>query len=115
MTAMNSTYIGTFGVLTAYGTPPAGFTQVGGWTFLPGGLIMQYGFYTKTANLGVVGTIQFPRPFLTSNFNIQLTLYRGSAGQDIVLTSDTPPTLTDFTFKTSSAGSDGVEWFAIGK
>ena len=105
----------TFGQSIAYGTPPADFTQVGGWSFLPGGLLIQYGFFSKAGATGTSGLIQFPVTWSTGNFTIQMTLYRNSGNQSISLDSSNPPTTTNFHFLTSSAGSDGIEWMAIGK
>lgn len=103
-----------FGANAAYGAPPAGFTQEGGWSFLPGGLILQYGFYGKAGATGSSGTVQFPIAFPTGNFIVNLSLYRNSGDQDATIDSGTPPSTTAFKFRTSSSGSDGVYWFAIG-
>lgn len=115
MTRTVTAKFANFGTNLAYGTPPAGFTQTGGWTFLPGGLLMQYGFYGKTGATNTVGTVQFPVTFTSAPLSVQLTLYRGSAGQDVVLDSAAPPTTTTFNFKSSSSSADGVFWMAIGK
>lgn len=115
LTRTISTQFSTFSANVAYGTPPATFSQVGGWTFLPGGMLYQYGFFSKTGALGTSGTIQFPVPFLTFVSSINMTLYRNSGNQSLTLSSTTVPTLSNFSFLTSSAGSDGIFWFAIGK
>jgi len=104
-----------FGTNIAYGTPPATFTQTGGWTFLPGGLLMQYGFFGKVGALGSSGQVQFPVQWSTGAFSITMTLYRSSGDQSLTLDSGTPPTTTTFNFKSSSAGSNGLYWTAIGK
>lgn len=103
-----------FAVNNAYGTPPATFTQIGGWTFLPGGILVQYGFFGKAGATGSSGQIQFPVPYTTSVFTIQLTLFRNSGNQSLTLSATTPPTLTTFDFLTSSSGSDGIYWYSIG-
>ena len=104
----------TFGQNIAYGTPPGGFTQEGGWIFLSGGILMQYGFYGKSGASGSSGTIQFPVTFLNNPYSIQLSLYRNSGSQTITLNSGSPPSTSSFNFLASSSGSDGVYWTAIG-
>lgn len=110
----------TFGANTAYGSPPAGFTQVGGWTFLPGGstggtgLLFQYGLFLKTGALGSSGTVQFPRAFTSAPFSIQLTVIRNSGNQSVTINSGSLPTTTNFSFLSSSSGSDAIYWTAIG-
>lgn len=98
----------------AYGTPPAGFTQRGGWTFLPGGFLYQYGFFGKTGATGSSGNIQFPVTYTSGATIVQMTLFRNSGNQSLSLDSTNPPTTTQFSFLTSSAGSDGIFWFSIG-
>lgn len=115
LTRANNTNFSTFSTDGAYGTPPATFTQIGGWTFLPGGMLMQYGFFGKTGAAGTSGTIQFPIAFTTGPFSIQVTLFRNTGNQTISVDSATPPSTTSFKFLTSTAGSDGVYWTAIGK
>lgn len=109
-----ASYAGTFAQQAAYGSPPAGFSQVGGWTFLPGGLIYQWGFYSNPGNLGSGGTIPFPVAFTAGPYTLQLTLYRDS-GRPVCIDSDTPPSTTSFTFVADSSGADGLYWQAIGK
>lgn len=114
LTTTNTTNISQFAVNNPYGTPPPGFTQRGGWTFLAGGLIMQYGFYGQTGATGTSGTIQFPVAFLSPPFYVGPILYRNSGNQTWAINSAIPPTTTAFTFLTSSGGSDGFYWTAIG-
>lgn len=103
---------GNFGNNSAYGAPPAGFTQTGGWTFLPGGLLLQYGFYGKTGALGSTGTIQFPVTFSTAVYSVTDGLNRTSSGDQSVTINVV--SVSNFTFKSSSSGSDGIYWQAIG-
>lgn len=103
----------SFGTNNAYGTPPATFTQTGGWTFLPGGLLLQYGFYGKAGSLGSSGTIQFPIPFTNPPFSTVASLKRSSSGNQAYSISSTPTT-TQFQFLSESSGSDGIYWYAVG-
>jgi hypothetical protein len=104
-----------FSTNIAYGTPPATFTQQGGWSFLPGGMLLQYGFYGKVGATGSSGTIQFPVTWTTGAFSIQLSIYRNSGNQTVSIDTGTAPTTTSFKFLTSSSGSNGIYWFAVGK
>jgi len=122
LTRSDNANFGTFGTYTSYGPPPAGFTQDGGWTFLPGGLLFQYGFFGKVGDLGGSGTIKFPVAFspgpTNGVFSISMILYRNSASANSVLVLDTTgsPTISDFKFIVSnSTSSDGIYWTAIGK
>lgn len=101
-----------FGTNLSYGSPPVTFTQTGGWTFLPGGLLMQYGFYGKTGALGTSGTIQFPVAFTSGVFSITNSLKRTSSGNQSVTINTVG--LNSFTFLSSSSASDGIYWQAIG-
>lgn len=100
-----------FAINTAYGTPPAGFTQQGGFSFLPGALIFQYGFYGKVGALGNSGTIQFPISF-NNLFNVMISLNRTASGNQSVTINTTSN--ASFTFLSSTSGSDGIFWTAIG-
>lgn len=105
----------SFGVNSAYGAPPAGFTQTGGWTFLPGGLLMQYGFYGKAGSLNS-GTVQFPVTWTTGAYTIQTTVYRASAGNavSVLIDSGTPPTTSSFKYVSNFSANDFFYWTAIG-
>lgn len=108
----------TFSKFIAYGTPPADKTQFGGWTFLPGGLIAQYGKFTSTGGSTSSGVIEFPIPWGAGPliYNIQLTIARTSARVASVSTT-TPPTTTEFTFLLDASFEVGevIHWYAIGK
>lgn len=110
----SATPFSRFGTNTAYGSPPAGFTQEGGWTFLPGGLLFQYGFYGKSGDTGSSGTVQYPTSFTTATFSVQLVGYRTS-GRPFSVDSNNPPTTSNFKFVADSSGADGLYWVAIGK
>lgn len=99
----------------AYGSPPAGFTQVGGWTFLPGGMLFQYGFYGKSGGAGTSGNIQFPFTFSNLPYSIQISLYQSTLNNVVIIDSGTPPTTSQFSWKTLIAPNQGIYWTAIGK
>ncbi len=83
-----------------------------GWTFLPGGLLMQYG------RLGITSsgekTITFPIPFTLATFTPVITLGLQSAVGYISLASVAS---TDFKVTITSlvGAAGGIYWTAIGK
>lgn len=112
ITKVSSSNTATFSSNGAYGAPPAGFTQIGGWTFLPGNLILMYGFYGKAGALGSSGSIQFPFAFPNAVFSITCSLNRTSSGNQTITVNTVG--LPNFTFLSSSSSSDGIYWQAIG-
>ncbi len=101
-----------------YGTPPAGFDQEGGWTFLPGGMLLQYGFYGMSGATGTSGNIQFPFTFTNPPYSVQISVYQSNLlfGNNFVAISSTnPPTTSQFTFKATVSTFSGIYWTAIGK
>lgn len=84
-----------------------------GWTWLPGGLFMQWG---QNAVVGGSNVIGFPVPFdtLTPPYSVVITPVRNSINVDIVYLDSS--TNADFTaFNTSGAGITMINWIAIGK
>ena len=116
-----------FGTNLAYGSPPAGSSFVGGWTFLPGGLLMQYGIYSGTVsgNPGIPSSIPpilFPVKFDNPPINIQITQVADSAGTNnssviVSLKSGTISTTT-FSVNVTNVPTNayvGFSWVAIGR
>ena len=95
----------------------AGTDRTGGWTFLPGGLLFQYGFLSKPSGLGTDGSIEFPVQFNTTNIVVNLTLIAASTG---VTTERTLSVVTEaedhFSWNLTSGSSNyvGINWQAIG-
>jgi hypothetical protein len=83
----------------------------GGWTFLPGGLVMQYG---RKINPGNSGTITFPIPFPSGNspFSIITTNERTSARSSSV--NQAGISATSFNYFLETDGSVAINWIAIG-
>lgn len=95
--------ITTFGTNTAYVAD-----HLGGWSFLPGGLILQYGSFSKV----VAGntTITFPLTFPNAVFNIVVTARNSNSGT--VITSETT---SNFVLSNSvGAVTRSYYWQAIG-
>lgn len=105
----NATQFARLGTYTNYTAHHAG-----GWTYLPGGLIMQYGNKTTPGNSGVI-TYPIPFPSGQPAFSIQVSLYRDSGNQIVTVDSDNPPTSTQFNYLSTSSGSIAVYFVAIGK
>jgi hypothetical protein len=113
MTRTSSVYYASFANDAQYAQTPPVATQFGGWTFLPGGLLLQYG---SEENLTATGTIKFPRPFNTGPYNIQLTLNALTdtfSSNTIYVIGD--PTTTSFNWGfTGTTSYDAFNWLAIG-
>ncbi len=113
LTRANTTNFASFSTNLPYGAPPATFTQNGGWTFLPGGMLLQYGFYGKAAASGSLGTIQFPVAFTTAPYSVTTsTLSNGANFSNFLIFSTSA---TSFDFRCSRVDMDGFFWSAIGK
>jgi hypothetical protein len=98
-----------------------GTTFTGGWTFLPGGILYQYGKYTPTDGFNGTQTIPFPVKFNSVPFNIQITLIANSGGtnnSNVVITpKDGTISTTGFKFNATSVPTTAyiaIYWTAIG-
>jgi hypothetical protein len=93
-----------FGTFTNYSG-----NNSGGWTFLPGGLILQYG---KFEGLGQNPTVTFPVPFLnpSSVYSVTVTPVASSTMEFVVNTI----TATTFDYRLSAIPTSGAYWWAIG-
>lgn len=83
-----------------------------GWTWLPGGLFMQWG---QNAVVGGANVIAFPVPFDIAPYSVVITPVRiTTSNVDIVyLTSSTAANFT--ASSTSASGITDINWIAIGK
>jgi hypothetical protein len=105
MTRLNDANFATFGTFTNY--PPNVVNQDGGWTFLPGGLLMQYG--TASSNAATV-TVNFPVSFTTTNISVVVTNNANSGNSTGV------GNITNAKFDMFRGGSSTVtvRWIAVG-
>lgn len=102
-----------FGLNTVYTYvgKPAAATATAGWTFLPGGLIMQYGTLTGPTSSG---TLLFPFAFPGgAPFMVQLTIANNVSGGQVVLNNASLPTATEFSYLIAGSGVT-LYWTAIG-
>jgi len=84
----------------------------GGWTFLPGDLLLQYGYFNPNTSI----TVQFPIAFTSTPFSVQLTVSAGSNSSFRVGVKTSTLTNSQFVFEgTISAGADPIYFMAIGK
>jgi hypothetical protein len=109
-----------FSTNTQYPQAPAVAFETGGWTFLPGGLILQYG----TSNPGSIGpsfgTTKFPISFTSAPFIVQVSAICKSSGASInntISVNNGSVTATKFgwNWQTSTSQYTGFTWIAIGK
>jgi len=104
------------------GNPAADFAKFGiananGWTFLPGGLLLQYG--TSAVNTqGTTTTIPFPIAFSTSVFSITIgcinTANTSPAANNVFVKSGTVVTNQFVVTNSSSGDVTSIYWMAIG-
>lgn len=113
MTATDTANFNVFGTNTVYPSSPANPNQKGGWTFLPGGLILQYGTLSSP---GSSGTIKFPKAFATGVYSINISFSRtgGSTTQQTRIDSFSSANLTGFDYSSTSSNNDPILWMAIG-
>ena len=99
---------GVFGNNTAYAA-----NHTGGWTFLPGGLLLQYGARTTP---GTSGTITFPVAFTTAYYSITIGISRNASNstQSVFVDNSVAVSTSNFAYTSTSSGSDPIYWMAIG-
>lgn len=99
---------GTEVQLTTSQTPTK---STNGATFLPGGILMQWGTEDSPSTNGQV---TFPTAFAAAPYSINVTIgYSSSADVTVVVSSSTPPTATTFNWRRSGSASK-LYWMAIG-
>ena len=93
----------------------SGFTTskaTNGYTYLPNGLIFQWGYLAAAANGGSFSTT-FPVAFPTDTLQVSSTLL-GVAESTITYVKTTTKTTTGATFYLDADNGSGINWFAIG-
>lgn len=107
------------GKFSSFGTTAANK----GWTFLPGGLLLQYGFVNGTLSGGTSASITFPVAFTTGVFSLQTSLAytttapssTGGVGNVTFDTASLSTTGFTYTVITNSSAYKRFYWVAIGK
>jgi len=102
-----------FGLQNIYQVGPPQLS--GGWTFLPGGLILQYGKNDVAASINTY-TFNFPFAFPNNVFNIQITPFRAASnpGNDNEFWVVSGFTTSQFQIFNKGAHSFQFMWVAIG-
>lgn len=84
-----------------------------GWTFLPGGLLMQWGTFTGASG----SSVSFPVTFSSAVFSIQMTVFQNTTNRHFAYARSVG--LASFTTTQldsgGSAESNTFSWLAIGK
>lgn len=101
-----STAIALFGTNTAYPASPVDATRVGGWTFLPGGLLLQYGRIDVPPSTSQ--DIVFPIAYTSFVTGVNVT---GVDSPAVIKAL----TLLKLTVTHSNSNTKIVYWTAIGK
>ena len=83
-----------------------------GWTFLPGGLLLQYGFVATPGNSG---TVNLPTAFTNATYAVTFGFERaaGSSEHAFWVRTGTRGT-TSFSYNSDTSGSVNMFWMAIG-
>jgi hypothetical protein len=102
--------------------PGAAAFELGGWTFLPGGLLMQYGSVLPGEGTSSTGTTKFPVAFTATPYMVLPTpVSRNSgvqSGQERVISVRNGLLTTaqfQWNWENSTSSYVGFNWIAIGK
>ena len=108
MTNVLASKFSTFGTSTPYATG-----MLGGWTFLPGGMILNYGFKSNPVD---GDTITYARPYPAgSNMFITITAQRSNTADKVMSVLQGSEMLTEFKLILSGTSPPtGIWWQVIG-
>lgn len=110
LTAVDDTEFAEFGTNTLYDATPQ--NQYGGWTFLPGGLILMYGLAENVASGN--GTIRFPKSFSLVPYSIQLTFKTNGTDDRVIYVRNIAQAPNEMYVRNTSGTQRDVYWTAIG-
>lgn len=106
LTRLDNANFGRFGKASA--------TDPNGWTFLPGGLILQYGVKLAPGSSGTIlfttDNINFP----TACINVSLTQRRDGSSSNQGMYLNGIPTNLSFSYNGSSNSDNALYWWALG-
>jgi len=114
----------SFSGFGAFGTVTANYQQSAGWTYLPGGMMLQYGSVTSTLGTPQISpstiNVTFPVTYSTSNIVVTITPICKSGGTSQVHVASVQQgtvATNGFTcnFDSSTTSYIGFTWTAIGK
>ncbi len=111
-TSKGSSNFNEFGTFTNY--PLGTAADTGGWTWLPGGLLLQYG---RSNNRNNGDTITYPIPFDVRSYSIQITYVNIAVLRRFVYvaTSGTAGFVLASLDSNGSPATTTISWTAIGK
>lgn len=102
--------------------PGAAAYELGGWTFLPGGLLMQYGSVLPGQGTSSSGTTRFPVNFTANPYMVLPTPVSRNSGvianQERVISIRDGTAITNqfqWNWENSTGSYVGFNWIAIGK
>lgn len=98
-------------VIQVSGNAPVSSTN--GYTYLPGGLLLQWGTATAIPT-GGNKTVVFPVAFSATPHNISVTGIRSNNGGDGIFVSSGSVTTTQFVMRNGSSSITTAYWMAIG-
>ena len=105
-----------FATNTAYVSSPVNSNTVsGGWSFLPGGMLFQYGIVTINGSPGATA-VTYPVAFASPAYMLQVTAITSSSGGDqTAAIRVSQGSNTGFNINSSSTGTvTGFNWMAVG-
>lgn len=102
-----------FATNTNYQAAAVGFPSAsGGWTFLPGGLLLQYGSISAPGS--GTGAVTFPIQFSAAPYSLTIGISRASGSSSSQNFYVDTLTTSQFAYSTTSSGNNPVYWMAIG-
>ena len=115
LTRVDSTKTATFATNTNYQVGPPSIN--GGWTFLPGGMLLQYGLLQVSAS-GTATVVTFPKSYTNTPYSITIGSVTGegnSPGANNQFVKDGTVATTGFSIVNSSgSAARKVYWMSIG-
>lgn len=112
LTRCITTDTNTFATFVNYPVAVPVANQYGGWTFIPGGMLLQYGRMTETSATSNSTPVTFPIPFNSTPFSITVTRNQSAASTTTYGVGNI--TTTGFNFRSNNKSIDVFYWMAIG-
>lgn len=107
LTRATSASTATFGTNTAYAA-----NHLGGWTFLPGGMLFQYGLRTAIAASGTT-IVTFPVQFTSACFSVNLSpITSGDPSKQMIINANAGT--SSFVINNNSSTFTRAYWTAVG-
>lgn len=113
---LTRTITGSFARLGSIAQYQAGPPSLkGGWSFLPGGLLIQYGLVENAAAYSTQTAVAFPVAFTDPPISVTTTMIRsGTSNVDTIYVVPSSVTTVDFDVQNTSGSARAFYWIAIG-